>query len=156
MPVETTTRVDVKDTIRALRRLDSEAAKEFMRGAKGAVAPMVSDAKSGYPNMPLSGMARQWSGKFPWVSSAVRRGVKVKTTTRKNKASVIYITQASPAGAIFEVAGTRNSGGSFARNLRGRNPRVLWPTYDRHAGQIQADILDLIKNAEKTVQGLVR
>lgn len=156
MPVDVTTRVDVKDTIKALRRLEPEAAKEFIRSAKGAVAPMMADAKSQYPEMPLSGMARQWAGRFPWQAAAVRRGVKVKTSTRKNKASVVYVTQASPAGAIFEVAGTKNPSSVFATNLRARSGRVLWPAYDRHAEQIQTDIKALIVDAEKTVQELVR
>ena len=156
MPVDVTTRVDVKDTIKALRRLEPESAKEFIRGAKGAVAPMMADAKGQYPEMPLSGMARQWSGKFPWQASVVRRGVKVKTSTRKNKSSVVYVTQATPAGAIFEVAGTKNANSNFARNLRARSGRVLWPAYDRHAGEIQTAIEALIIEAEKTVQELMR
>ena len=156
MPVDVTTRVDVKDTIKALRRLEPETAKEFIRQAKGAVAPMIADAKSQYPEMPLSGMAREWAGKFPWQAAAVRRGVKVKTSTRKNKASVVYVTQGNAAGAIFEVAGKKNPSSVFARNLRARNGRVLWPAYDRHAEQIQTDIKALVIDAEKTIQGLVR
>ena len=156
MPVDATTRVDIKDTIRDLRRLEPEAAKEFIRGAKNAVAPMIADAKGSYPELPLSGMAREWKGKFPWQAAAVRRGVKVKTSTRKNKASVVYVTQGTAAGAIFEVAGTKNAASIFARNLRQRSGRVLWPAYDRHAAQIQADIKLLIIEAEKTIQGLVR
>jgi hypothetical protein len=148
--------VDIKETIRDLRRLEPETAKEFIRGAKAAVAPMVADAKGAYPETPLSGMAREWSGKFPWQASAVRRGVKVKTSTRKNKNSVVYVTQATAAGAIFEVAGTRNPASIFARNLRQRSGRVLWPAYDRHAAQIQGDIKALVIEAEKTVQELVR
>lgn len=153
MSVGATVSVDAKDTIKALRRLDKEAAKEFRDGIKGVVAPMVADAKSAYPSMPLSGMSRAWAGKFPWAQSAVQRGVKVKTSTRRGASSVVYVTQATPAGAIYELAGTGNT---FGRNLRARNPKVLWPAYDRHAAQIQSGIGDLMHRAEQTVNELVK
>ena len=56
------------------------------------------------------------------------------------------------AGAIFEVV---TQGNTFGRNLRARNPRVLWPTYDRYAGKIEAGVGDIVRDAEKAVQGMV-
>ncbi len=148
--------VGVKETIKALRQLDPEHRKEFNRGIKAVVAPMVASAKGSYPEMPLSGMTRNWEQggrpKFPWVAGSVRTGVKVKTSTRRDKNSVVYISQGTPAGAIFEVVTTGNA---LGRNIRARNSRVLWPTYDRFAGQIQSGVGELVANAEKTVQGMV-
>lgn len=153
MPADVTVSVDIKDTIRALRQLDKEAAKEFRDGIKEVVAPMMTDAKANYPAMPLSGMARAWAGRFPWAQAAVQRGVKVKTSTRRGASSVVYITQATPAGSIYETAGTGNT---FGRNLRARNPKVLWPAYDRHAAQIQSGVEMTVKRAEQTVNELVK
>ena len=152
MAVEVTCRVDVKETIKALRRLEPEAAKEFRQGIKEVVAPMVADARSAYPELPLSGMARSWAGRFPWSQPAVARGVKVKTSTRRGGNSAVYITQGSPAGAIYELAGTGNT---FGRNLRAKNQKVLWPAYDRNAAQIQSGVETVIKRAEQTVYGMV-
>jgi hypothetical protein len=149
--------VGVKDTIKALRQVDPECRKEFNRGIKDVVAPMVATAKGAYPAMPLSGMQRAWvqggSQKLPWEASKVRSGVKVKTSTRRNANSVVYITQANPAGAIFEIAG---EGNRFGAALRSRNGKVLWPTYDRYATQIAEGVDKLVREAERTVQGMVR
>lgn len=144
--------VGVKDTIKALRQLDPELRKQFNRDIKKVMAPMVASAKAGYPVLPLSGMARNWSGKFPWDYGKVKQGVKVKTSTRRNANSVVYVTQGTAAGAIFEVA---TQGNAFGRNLRGRNQRVLWPTYDRHAASIEAGVGGIVRDAEKAVQGMV-
>lgn len=146
--------VGVKETIKALRQLDPEHRKEFNKGIKAVVAPMVAAAKGAYPAMPLSGMTRQWApaGRqlFPWVPGAVRTGVKVKTSTRRDKNTVVYVTQATPAGSIFEVVGT---GKPLGAHIRARSERVLWPTYDRFAGQIQQGVGDIVQRAEATVQG---
>ena len=151
--------VGVKETIKALRRVDPEFRKEFNRAAKAIVAPMVAEAKGLYPQLPLSGMARSWTPKafsiFPWQVSKVRSSVKVKTSTRRDKNSVVYISQGTPAGAIFEVAGTKTPGAPFNANLRARSSRVLWPTYERYAPEIRVGVLKIIKDAEKTVQGMV-
>jgi hypothetical protein len=149
--------VGVKDTIKALRQIDPEHRKEFNRGIRGVVAPMIGAAKSAYPLQPMSGMSRSWTQgaaqKFPWEASKVRSGVKLKIATRRNANSVVYISQGNVAGAIFEVAGTGNR---FGSNLRGRNPRVLWPTYERYAPQILKGVDAIVRKAEKTVQGKVR
>lgn len=149
--------VGVKDTIKALRQIDPELRKEFNRSIRGVVAPMIGAAKSSYPFMPLSGMSRSWtqgaSQKFPYNLAKVRSGVKVKTSTRRDTNSVVYITQGNVAGAIFEVAGTGNR---FGSNLRARHSRVLWPTFDRYAPQILAGVDGIVRDAEKTVLKRVR
>ncbi len=98
--------VGVKETIKALRQVDPEFRKQFNRAAKDVVAPMVAEAKSLYPQLPLSGMARPWTPKsfsiFPWQVAKVRSGVKVKTSTRRNKNAVLYVSQGEPAGVLFE------------------------------------------------------
>ena len=149
----------VKETIKALRRVDPELRKEFNKQIKSVVAPMVAAAKSSYPDMPISGMARAWSqngaSKFPWDVRKVRSGVKVKTSTRRDKNAVVYISQGTPAGAIFEVAGTKTPAEPFNANLRARSSRVLWPTYERYAPEIRIGVLKIVKDAEKTVQWMV-
>lgn len=141
--------VGVKETLRALRELDPEYKRQFNKDIRGVVAPMVSAAKSAYPMLPISGMARQWSGRLPWNAQKVRSGVKVKSSTRRNANSVVYISQGSAAGAIFEVVTT---GTQFGAAIRGRNAKVLWPTYDRYAAQIEAGVAGIVRDAEKTVQ----
>ncbi len=99
--------VGVKDTIKALRRVDPEFRKEFNKAAKDVVAPMVSEAKALYPKLPLSGMARSWTPKafsiFPWQINKVKTGVKVKTSTRRDKNAVLYVSQGTPSAVVFET-----------------------------------------------------
>jgi hypothetical protein len=62
--------VGVKETIKALREIDPQFRKDFNKGARAVVAPMVAEAKARYPSLPLSGMARAWTPRqfsiFPW------------------------------------------------------------------------------------------
>lgn len=148
--------VGVKDTIKALRQVDPEFRKQFNKAAKDIVAPMVAEAKGLYPQLPLSGMARPWTPKtfsiFPWQVNKVRSGVKVKTSTRRNKNAVLYVSQGEPAGVLFETVSNSKPLGA---NIRSRSPRVLWPTAEKHTPRINDGIEKLVKEAEKVVQGMV-
>jgi hypothetical protein len=88
--------VGVKETIKALREIDPQFRKDFNKGARAVVAPMVAEAKARYPSLPLSGMARAWTPRqfsiFPWQQSKVRSSVKVKTSTRRNNARTAWCT----------------------------------------------------------------
>jgi hypothetical protein len=142
--------------IKALKSIDPEYRKQFNRDAKSIVAPLIADAKGGYPQMPLSGMKYKWTDKrgrtlLPWTVNKVRSGVKFKTSTRRNKSAVLYVTQGDPAGAIFEVAGKANPGTNFNNNLRNKNPRVLWPTAEKHLPEVQRGLSDLVRGVIKRV-----
>lgn len=142
--------------IKALKSIDPEYRKQFNRDAKSIVAPLIADAKGGYPQMPLSGMKYKWTDKrgralLPWAISKVRSGVKFKTSTRRNKSAVLYVTQADPAGAIFEVAGRANPGTNFNTNLRDRSPRVLWPTAEKHLPDVEQGLSDLVRDVMRKV-----
>ena len=144
-----------KEAIVSLRKIDPEYRKDFNREAKNIAAPLVADAKNLYPEMPLSGMAKLWTkdGRelLPWSVSKVRTGVKLKTSTRKNASSVIYITQANPAGAIFEVAGKANPGKTFNKNLRAKKGFILWPTADKHLPDVQRGLIKLVEDVMEKV-----
>jgi hypothetical protein len=99
--------VGVKETIKALREIDPQFRKDFNKGARAVVAPMVAEAKARYPSLPLSGMARAWTPRqfsiFPWQQAKVRSSVKVKTSTRRNANSVVYVSQGEPSAVLFET-----------------------------------------------------
>jgi hypothetical protein len=145
-----------KQAIISLRKINPEYRKDFNREAKNIAAPLVADAKAAYPEIPLSGMAQLWTNNgrelLPWSVTKVRSGVKLKTSTRKNASSVIYITQANPAGAIFEVAGKANPGKTFNKNLRAKNSFVLWPTADKHLPDVQRGIVKLVEDVMDKVE----
>jgi len=161
MTVNTTTEfVGLKDTIKALGKIDPQYRKDFNRDAKDIVKPLIADAKGNYPQLPLSGMKYAWAPRgraiFPWTINKVRSGVKFKTSTRRSGSSVLYVTQSDPAASIFEVAGKANSAGLFNRNLRSRHPFNLWPTAEKHLPDIERGLAELVKKAMATVQREMR
>ena len=142
--------------IKALKSIDPEYRKQFNRDARTIVAPLLAEAKGNYPQMPLSGMKYKWTDArgrtlLPWTVAKVRSGVKFKTSTRRNKAAVLYVTQSDPAGAIFEVAGLANPGTNFNNNLRDRSPRVLWPAADKHLPDVEQGLSDLVRDVMRRV-----
>jgi hypothetical protein len=163
MPVSTDIEVKgVKETIKELRKIDPEFRKQFNKAAKDVAAPMVAEAKSLYPQLPLSGMSRAWTPKafsiFPWQVNKVRTATKLKVSTRRDKNSVLYISQGNPAGVLFETISTGNQLGA---NIRSSSPRVLWPVYEKHAPRINEGVEKIVREAEKTVaiaiaQGRIR
>ena len=162
MPATVTSEVvGVKDTIKALRKVDPELRKQFNRDIKSVLAPVISKVKSSYPAMPLSGMTNIWIPQaaggyagtyqiFPWRLAAVRRGVTVKTSTRKNKNAVVYISQANPAGVLFETVSLNNE---LGRNIRTVSPRLLWPIVDEMTPSIITGVEKIVVEAERIVQG---
>jgi len=158
--VPATTQIDVigvKDTVKALRRLDPELRKQFNRDIKGVLQPAISKIKASYPTLPLSGMANEWippSGYqiLPWTISKVRSGVRVKTATRRNKNAVVYVSQANPAGVLFETVSLNNE---LGRNIRTVSPRVMWPVIDQMAPQIFAGVEGIVVQAQKVVDAAV-
>ena len=142
--------------IKALKSIDPEYRKQFNRDAKSIVAPLITEAKAGYPQLPLSGMKYAWTDKrgralLPWTINKVRSGVKFKTSTRRNKSAVLYVTQSDPAGAMFEKAGKANPGTNFNSNLRTRTPQVLWPTAEKHLPQVEQGLSDLVRDVMRRV-----
>jgi hypothetical protein len=140
----------VKQTLAALKKLGPEYEKQFLAQVTDAVEPVISQARSAYPEMPLSGMSHVWTPKakggyssagrkaFPWKVASVQRGVKVKPDRRKNKKAVVYITQTSPAGLQFELA--KADHGRLGPQIRSRHGRVLWPAVDRNMATINAGV----------------
>lgn len=147
-------RVDVRETIKALRKIDPEVAKEFRKGIRDVLKPVMSEIKTGYPPLPLSGMQYKWTPRdyaiLPWDVGQARRGVKLKISTRRDRNSVVYISQGYPAAVIFEAIQSSNV--PLGQRIRAREPRNIWPTVDRHTEEINRGVGDLVRQAEQTVQ----
>jgi hypothetical protein len=147
----------IAQTIKSLGKLDKEYRKEFLAEVTVAAQGAINDARSHYPTTVLSGMARRWTptakggyssagGKaFPWDVAKVRAGVKVKADTRRNRASVVYITQSTNAGRQFELA--KSDQGTLGPKIRSRYGRVIWPAVDRHMDDINAGVKTAVANA---------
>lgn len=142
--------VGVKETLRELQKVKPDLAKEIKKDFKEIVQPVVGDARSQIVNLPLSGFARNWkAGKLlPWSQSAVSKSIIARYSNRRrgNSLAVFSVTMKSPAGTIFDIAGRSSASrlGSALDSLYGRASRLMWPTYERHAEQVNKNMSDLV------------
>jgi len=154
-PQTTISLVGVEDAIKALRKIDPELRKQFNRDAKDIAQPAIAEAQRSYPEMPLSGMARQWQSKgrtlFPYVATRARRGAKVKVDTSRKTRNVILIQQTDPGAVIFETAGRRTS------NVLGRSLGVVAPNETRVLSKaVEANRARLETGFERLVRDVMR
>ena len=151
----------VKETIKALRRIDPELRKEFNTNYGRAVSPMTNAAKALYDDKRFpSGTKRTWApgGRkiFPLTAAKAKTGVKPKINTSYRGGTALYVMQANPAAAVFDIAGIGNGLGSAFSAKFGRDPsRVMWPVAERHEKQVKKNVEELVKETTKTVQKLV-
>jgi len=147
----TVTVVGVKDAMRELQKIEPDLATRIKKDFKDIVKPVVGDARSQVVNLPLSGFRRNWkAGKLlPWSQSAVSRSIIARYSNRRrgNSLAVFSVTMKSPAGTIFDIAGRKSANrlGAALDSLYGRASRLMWPTYERHANQVNKNMADLIE-----------
>ena len=146
--------VGAKEAIKALGKIDKDLQKQFKADAKQIAQPLVSLAGSKYPETPLSGMNRKWTqnGKqiFPYTKAKAVKGLKVKFSTRRNDANVIYVTQSDPGAVVVETAG-RGKSTMLSENLRAKTNRILWPAAEQALPSITAELRALVLRVIATV-----
>lgn len=149
--------VGLKDTLRQLQKIEPETAKEIKADFKQIVKPIIDAAKPQVKEMPLSGFARNWkNGRiFPWAQNAVAKSIVARFSNRRrgNSLAVFSVTMKSPAGTIFDMAG-RSSANRLATaldTLYGKPSRLMWPTYEKHAAQVNANLQKLIEEVTDKV-----
>jgi len=139
--------VGAKEAIKALGKIDKDLRKQFNADAKQIAQPLILLAGSKYPETPLSGMARKWTqnGKqlFPYSKAKAVKGLKVKFSTRRNDANVIYVTQSDPGAVVLETAG-RGKSTMLSENLSAKTNRILWPAAEQALPSITAEIRALV------------
>lgn len=150
--------VGVRDTIRALNKIQPGLRKEFASKATRIAAPAIDEAQASYRRQYLSGMARQWRVRgrrlFPYDIGRARRGVRINLDTRRNALAVINIQQADPGTAVFESAGrrTRNALGTALGPLERNHTRVLGPSVYRKRREITSEMARLVRVTMDRVQ----
>jgi hypothetical protein len=145
----------LKEALKELRQVDPDLRKTINKEAKELAKPAIDDAKASYPPRLLSGMERKWTQrgnqKFPYSQQKAQRGVGVKVDVSKRNSSTISIIQKDPAASIIDMAGKQ--GGSNAQGARfisaltlqfGLPSRVMWPAYDRNAGAVEQNMVELV------------
>jgi len=150
--------VGVRETIRALNKVEPGLRKQFVADAKQIAQPAIQRVQASYQQVPLSGMSRNWSQNgrklFPFTIPKAKRGVQLKVDTDRRATAIISIVQKDQAAAIFETAGRRNPN-PLERSLGDLPPgrtRILGPAVYKARPLMEREMLDAIKRAMKRVQ----
>jgi hypothetical protein len=156
-----------------LKKIDPELYKAAQKRIKNDVKPMITDARKSVPQQtPLSrwkqssgagersGEARlpAWTGRpANRINASVRRR-KIRGTGGKR--TLMKMQQSSPAGAVFDIAGRKNPGGSqFNRNLiakYGSASRGMWPAAERHLVTVRKSIEHSVVEMERVLNAELR
>jgi len=161
MTVNTTIQVSgVKETINALKKIDPQLQKDFRSKANEIAQPAINAAKEMYSQVPLSGMAYNWTSpgrdrkNFPFSVAKAKSGVKLRIDTRRNAVGVILIEQKDPAAAIFETAGRANANrlGDQLGFVGAGRTRLIGPAVYRARRGIEAEMQKMILDTARTVR----
>ena len=161
MTVSTTVSVvGVKDTINALRKIDPQLQKDFRTAATAIAQPAINAAQEMYSQVPLSGMAYNWTSpgrdrkNFPFSVAKAKSGVKLRIDTRRGAVGVILIEQKDPAAAIFETAGRANANklGNQLGFVGAGRTRLIGPAVYKARRGIEAEMQKMILDTARTVR----
>jgi hypothetical protein len=157
------TEVKGADKLRkALKQFEPDLAKETTKELGGLLKPITAKARGYMPSeSPLSGWAERpdGKGKFPTFNPTIaKRGISYKTSpsrpNRRGWRSLVSIVNKSAAGAIYETAGRKNSGGNFSPRLggdiKGRDKlqgRAIFRAWDEDQGKTQGAVIKAIESS---------
>ena len=172
-----------KDTMKALRSMAPDIAKQFDREIRDTIKPLQASARAKVPARPM----RNWDASGPgawsvladrkdnstasgkgWDAAYVRRKMTIKASgrgRRKRGVTVGYrLTNESAAGAIYELAGSGSSGTTpqsrafIANTYKGGRPsRLIWQAWDEMGGEqtITPKVVEIMDRASATAQALI-
>jgi hypothetical protein len=159
MTTKTTIEIQgLKEAIRSLNKVEPGLRKQFVQDANRIAQPAIQEVQKGYAQLPLSGMARQWTqnGKkiFPFSIARAISGVKLKVDASREATSLMFITQTNVAAAVFEAAGRTNQNrlGDSLGQLRPGTTRILGPAVYRKRKEIERGLLNASMDAIRLVQ----
>jgi mRNA-degrading endonuclease RelE of RelBE toxin-antitoxin system len=149
----------LKAALAELNKLDSKTKFQAVNKIKASGSEMVNRVSATYPDKaPLSGMApgRKTAGRLSYDPKKVRKGVTIQVGGRSVKGTIplVTLTQKNAGGAIFDIAGLRDSSSVFVRNLNayyGRAQRGMWRESKFIYGQATQDILKAIEEVLASV-----
>lgn len=165
--------VGVRDTLRAIKKIDPEATKQLRNELNAAAKLIQVAAKKRVSNRPpLSG----WN-KIDAIRPRVRLGAStapgwpawklIRSSIRVNKAATdrqrttktrttVAVYSSNPAAIIYEFAKQSHTLNRFSAHLpSSRGGRTLWAGHDEVAGQVQRKITDALSAARKIIQASV-
>lgn len=167
--------VEVQGTDRLIERLkgfEKETYRILQQEVREGMSAIAVDAQQATPDRALrkwgawnadngaSGGFRNTTRDRPFEGAAVRGSIKPGFRTRKGAGGALgvrgIVTMASPAGAIFALAGKRNPdafGGHIARKYgnSGPWPRLLGPAWHANVDKVRDEIRAAVYRAAEKV-----
>lgn len=157
----------LKQALAELSRVDRRLRLQITRDFKQLTNPLVSDIRSNIPQQaPLSGMSRVWVTErgyqlFPWNGSAAMTMVKQSVSAKKPKEfqgivrnlAVFAVKWQGMANTVYDMAGRKNKSllGDKLAQEHGRPSRIMYPAFQRHEGEIQQGMLDIVEKVGNAV-----
>lgn len=157
---------NLAQTIDFLERFNQDVAKVLKKEIKSGANEVAKASRSLIPHDGLSNWG-QWTSSrdgrdLGFIGAFVKRGIVVETgRTRKSGATVAFgyrVVSKSPAGAIYELAGSKNDneGMGLAMNRKHpvRNyPRTLFPAYYAAMPKVLQKIEAAIEKSKQSMAG---
>ena len=149
----------LKAALAELGKLDTKTKFKATNKIKAAGAQMVNEVSNRYPEqLPLSGMAPSKKGgsRLAYDVKKVRKGVTIQVGGRAKNGNIPLVTliQKNAGGAFFDLAGLRDGGSQFVKDLDsryGKAQRGMWRSRSYIYGQATQDILTAIEEVMKSV-----
>lgn len=162
-----------KDTMKALRSISPDVAKQFTKEIRDAITPVQTLARSKVPQQAMrnwddrgSGL---WSDRLGYNAAKIRRGISIRQGGRGRRGTGVSVgwklTNKNAAGAIFEIAGRKSSGRTLAAIAfrsklsyeGGRPSRLIWQAWDELGGDqhITPKVVEIADRASATAQALM-
>jgi len=150
---------------KALKQFTPDLAKETTKEIGSFLKPVVKNARGFIPandEVPSGWLVGNQKGKWERVafdSAIAKRGIGYKTTPSKTNRSgfkaLVSILNKTAAGAIYETAGRKTSGGNFSPRLGGQltgngqkmQGRAMFRAYAEDQGKAKGAVLQAIFNS---------
>jgi hypothetical protein len=147
---------------KALKEYEPDLAKETTKELGNLLKPIAAKARGYMPaESPLSGWATRSfnEGRFPTYNPSIaKKGITYKTSpSRPNNRgwrSLVSLLNKSAAGAIYETAGRKNSGGNFSPRLKGElkgdakmQGRGIFRAWNEDQGRTQGAVIKALEGA---------
>ena len=148
----------LKDALKTLNKIDKKLRVQITRDYRDIAKPVIADANSLIPsNVPLSGMARNWSTKsgfkmLPWQPGHKQKiAAKINTRAireyggRTTNVGTFSIAYSSSTGTMFDMSSQGRLGAALTARYGSRS-RVMWKAWERNESSVNAEMEKLVKH----------
>jgi len=148
----------LKDALKTLNKIDKKLRVQITRDYRDIAKPVIADANSLIPsNVPLSGMARNWSTKsgfkmLPWQPGHKQKiAAKINTRAireyggRTTNVGTFSIAYSSATGTMFDMSSQGRLGAALTARYGSRS-RVMWKAWERNESSVNAEMEKLVKH----------